>query len=36
MNETGAVVVIRKVDVRKCIDVLQKYKAELLVTDESY
>lgn len=36
MNETGAVIVIRTVDVEKCMDVLQNHKEELLVSDENY
>lgn len=36
MNETGAVIVIRTVDVQKCMDVLQNHKNELLVNDENY
>lgn len=36
MNEAGAVIVIRTIDVQKCMDVLQKHKAELLVSDENY
>lgn len=36
MNETGAIIVIRTVDVTKCMDVLQNHKEELLVNDENY
>jgi hypothetical protein len=36
MNETGAVIVIRTIDVQKCMDVLQNHKNELLVNDENY
>ena len=36
MNETDAIIVIRTVDVQKCMDVLQKHMAELLVTNKNY
>ena len=36
MNETGAVIVIRTVDVQKCMEVLQNHKEELLVNDQNY
>lgn len=36
MNETGAVIVIRTVDVNKCMEVLQNHKEELLVNNENY
>jgi hypothetical protein len=36
MSETDAVIVIRTVDVQKCMEVLQNHKDELLVTDGNY
>ena len=36
MNDTAAVIVIRPVDVNKCMEILQNHKEELLVTDENY
>lgn len=36
MNENAAVIVIRPVDVQRCMDILQEHKAELLVTNENY
>lgn len=36
MSQAAAIVVIRPVNVHKCMDVLQNHKQELLVTDENY